>query len=126
LAASIILTLVPLSLGGSLYAWNSARVLVLLSMGIISTCALLLWEWKFARNPFFSRELFQGKNNRFGILLILTLVGGMSLYSSLAFWTQQAQGMFFSDPDKIGLSALPNGFGFASWYPFLDELMTIN
>ena len=121
----------PLSLGGSLYPWHSARVLVLLSMGVISTIALFAWEWRFARNPFFSRELFQGKNNRFGVLLILTLVGGMSLYASMAFWTQQAQGMFFSDPDKIGLSALPNGFGFASWSPLLnldsfDDMMRSN
>jgi hypothetical protein len=90
-------------------------------MGILSIIALVAWEWRFARNAFFSRELFQGKNNRFGILLILTLVGGMSLYASLAFWTQQAQGMFFSDPDKIGLSALPNGFGFASWSPSIKS-----
>lgn len=90
-------------------------------MGVISIFTLLIWEWKFARNAFFSRELFYGKNNRFGILLILTLVGGMSLYASLAFWTQQAQGMFFSDPDHIGLSALPNGFGFASWSPLIES-----
>ena len=35
----------------------------------------------------------------------------MSLFASAAFWTQQSQGMFFSDPDKIGLSAIPTGLG---------------
>lgn len=44
-------------------------------------------------------------------MLFITFIGGMSLYTAIAFWTQQCQGMFLSDPIKIGLSTLPGGTG---------------
>jgi len=34
------------------------------------------------------------------------------MYSSMALWPQQVQGMFFTDPEKIGLTAMTTGAGF--------------
>jgi hypothetical protein len=33
------------------------------------------------------------------------------MYSSMALWPQQVQGMFFTDPEKIGLTAMTTGAG---------------
>lgn len=111
LACGIVLTLVGISNGGTLFPWKSAGVIAPMAIGFLSFAALFFWEWKGSRNPFFSHELFEGKNNRFGFCLILTFVAGMSLYAAAAFWTQQCQAMFFSDPTKIGLSSIPSGIG---------------
>jgi hypothetical protein len=111
LAGGIVPTLVGISSGGTLFPWNSAGVIAPLTIGTLSFIMLFLWEWKGSKNPFFSHELFEGKNNRFGVCLILTFVAGMSLYAAAAFWTQQCQAMFFSDPTKIGLSSIPSGIG---------------
>jgi hypothetical protein len=111
LACGIVPTLVGISSGGSLFPWLSAGVIAPLSIGVLSFIALFFWQWKGAKNPFFSPELFEGKNNRFGVCLILTFIAGMSLYAIAAFWTQQCQAMFFSDPTKIGLSGIPSGVG---------------
>jgi Fungal trichothecene efflux pump (TRI12) len=111
LACGIVPTLVGISSGGTLFPWKSAGVIAPMVIGFLSFAALFFWEWKGSRNPFFSPELFEGKNNRFGFCLILTFVAGMSLYAAAAFWTQQCQAMYFSDPTKIGLSSIPSGIG---------------
>ncbi|QDS72450.1 hypothetical protein FKW77_009493 [Venturia effusa] len=105
------LTLVGIAFGGTTFPWRSAGVIVTIVLGLLSFIALGLWEWKGARNLFFAHEMFRGRSSRFPIVLGLTFVAGMSAYASNAFWTQQSQAMFFSDPDKIGLSSLPLGIG---------------
>jgi hypothetical protein len=110
----MVLTLMGIAFGGKTFPWKSAAVIVTIVMGLLSFVVLGFWEWKGARNPFFAHEMFQGRSSRFPILLGLTFVGGMSTYAANAFWTQQSQAMFFSDPDKIGLSSLPIGIGGAS------------
>src|ERR1700761_9400329 len=84
LACGIVLTLVGIAFGGTIFPWASAGVIVPVCLGISSFIALLIWEWKGAKNPFFSHGLFDGPNNRFGVCLVLTLVGGMSLYAAAA------------------------------------------
>lgn len=110
----MVLTLMGIAFGGKTFPWKSPGVIVTIVLGLLSFVALGFWEWKGARNPFFAREMFRGRSSRFPILLGLTFVGGMSSYAANAFWTQQSQAMFFSDPDKIGLSSLPIGIGGAS------------
>ena len=80
-------------------------------IGVASLILLGIWEWKFAEYPFFAHELFIGKTRTFTLMLVVTFIGGMSLYTAMAFWTQQCQGMFTNDPITIGLSAIPGGFG---------------
>ncbi|GAB7358595.1 hypothetical protein MBLNU230_g2655t1 [Neophaeotheca triangularis] len=111
MATGIVLTLMGLSFGGTQFPWASAGTLAPFLLGIASLVALGVWEWKGAKQPFFARELFSGKFRTFTLMLGITFIGGMSLYTAIAFWTQQCQGMFVDDPIKIGLSALPGGTG---------------
>jgi hypothetical protein len=116
MAVGIVLTLMGLSFGGNSFPWKSAGVIIPIVIGMLSLIGLGFWEWKIARQPFFAHELFIGKP--FTLLLLLTFIGGMSLYTASAFWTQQCQGMFTTDPLKIGLSTLPGGIGGAGKYNF--------
>lgn len=111
MAIGIVLTLMGLAFGGSTYAWGEAGNVAPLVIGITSLIALGFWEWKGSKDPFFAHELFVGRFRTFTLMLVITFVGGMSLYTAMAFWTQQCQGMFFRDPMKIGVSAIPGGFG---------------
>jgi hypothetical protein len=111
MALGITLTLCGLSLGGAQFPWTSATVLAPFIIGLLSLMFFGLWEAKLAVNPFFAHELFIGKTRTFTLQLLLTFVGGMSLYTAAAFWTQQAQGMFGKGPIQIGVSAIPGGFG---------------
>ena len=117
-AIGIVLVLLGLSFGGKTFPWASAGVIAPLVIGLSSFIMLGIWEWKFAEQPFFAHSLFTGPSKRFPLFLGLTFVGGMSSYAANAFWTQEAQAMFFSDPDKIGLSALPIGIGGAGMFCF--------
>jgi hypothetical protein len=119
MAAGIVMTLVGLSYGGKQAPWGSASVIAPLILGVLSLIMMGIWEAKIAKNPFFAHELFRGKARTFTLQLFLTFVGGMSLYTAAAFWTQQCQGMFTKDPIKIGVSAIPGGIGGASKLPFL-------
>ncbi|KAE9979377.1 hypothetical protein EG327_007039 [Venturia inaequalis] len=107
----MVLTLMGIAFGGDTFPWRSAGVIIPIVLGLLSFVALGFWEWKGASNPFFARELFRGRSSRFAILLVIAFVGGMSSFTAYAFWTEQSQAMFFSDPDQIGLSSLPIGFG---------------
>jgi hypothetical protein len=111
MAVGICLTLMGLAFGGVQFKWGSAGVIAPLTLGFLSLAALGIWEWKIAAHPFFAHALFVGKARTFTLQLFLTFVGGMSLYTAAAFWTQQCQGMFTRDPIEIGLSAMPGGFG---------------
>jgi len=111
MVAGIVLTLCGLSFGGTQFPWKSAGVILPMFVGISCILGLFYWEWKIAKNPFFAHELFVGKARTFSLLLILTFVGGMSLYTAAAFWTQQCQGMFTRDPIRIGVSSIPGGAG---------------
>ncbi|KAF2403608.1 MFS general substrate transporter [Trichodelitschia bisporula] len=111
MAVGIVLTLMGINFGGETFPWKSAGVISPLVIGLLCLVALGFWEWKVATNPFFAHELFIGNGRTFSLFLVITFVGGMSLYAAAAFWTQQCQGMFFRDPIKIGVSSIPGGVG---------------
>jgi membrane protein YdbS with pleckstrin-like domain len=116
MAVGIVLFLMGLAFGGDKFPWVSAGTLVPIMVGVFSLVALGIWEWKFANEPFFAHELFIGQGRTFPLFLVITFVGGMSLYSAAAFWTQQVQGMWYRDPITIGLSSIPGGIGGAGKY----------
>jgi hypothetical protein len=122
MAIGVVLFLMGVAFGGADFPWKSAGTILPIVIGICSLIALGIWEWKIASNPFFAHELFIGQARTFPIFLIITFVGGMSLYSAAAFWTQQVQGMWFRDPIKIGLSSIPGGIGGAGTFHFPDPI----
>ncbi|KUL87128.1 hypothetical protein ZTR_05603 [Talaromyces verruculosus] len=49
--AAVVLVLIPISQGGSTYAWNSALVIAMLAIGGLLILTFVLVEWKFAKLP---------------------------------------------------------------------------
>lgn len=111
LTATIILILVPVSLGGSLRPWKSAAVIVPFILGGLSFIALVIWESKISKNPFMARELFAGKWRTFTMFLVVDFVAGMGLYAAAAFWAQFVRGVWLGDPIKVGITGIPGGVG---------------
>lgn len=111
MAVGIVLFLMGIAFGGGEFSWRSAGTIVPIVIGIFSLIAMGVWEWKVAKEPFFAHELFIGQGRTFPLFLVITFVGGMSLYAAAAFWTQQVQGMWYRDPITIGVSSIPGGFG---------------
>lgn len=50
-ASATVFLLVPISGGGSTFAWNSAKVIVLLVVGVLCAIAFVIHELKFTRLP---------------------------------------------------------------------------
>jgi hypothetical protein len=111
MASGVVLFLMGIAFGDKEFPWKSAGTISPIVIGILCLISLGIWEWKVAKQPFFAHELFEGQARKFSLFLVITFVGGMSLYSAAAFWTQQVQGMWFRDPIKIGVSAIPGGIG---------------
>lgn len=75
--------LVALSSGGNVYAWNSATVIALISVGGSFLVFFLLVEWKVSLLPVFPLRLF--KNPALTIILAQNLLFGAVYYSNLYF-----------------------------------------
>jgi hypothetical protein len=114
MAIGVVLFLMGVAFGGAEFPWGSAGTIAPIMIGVLSLFALGIWEWKIAKEPVFAHELFIGQGRTFPLFLVITFVGGMSLYAAAAFWTQQVQGMWYRDPITIGLSSIPGGIGGAS------------
>lgn len=50
-AAATVLLLVPISGGGTTFAWSSATAIALLVVGALCAVAFIISQWKFARLP---------------------------------------------------------------------------
>ncbi|KAK2794657.1 hypothetical protein FQN51_000755 [Onygenales sp. PD_10] len=111
MAVGIVLLLMGLAFGGTQFPWGAGGTIAPITIGAISLVCLGIWEWKFAKQPFFAHELFIGKARTFPLMLVVTFVAGMSLFTAMAFWTQQCHGMYTDDPIRIGISSLPGGLG---------------
>lgn len=56
-ALGIIFLLIPISGGGTYFAWSSPMVITMLSVGSVSSLLFLLVEWKVARLPLIPRKI---------------------------------------------------------------------
>lgn len=50
---------------------GSAGNVAPLTIGIVSLIGLVIWEWKFAKHPFFAHELFIGKTRTFTLMMVV-------------------------------------------------------
>lgn len=82
LSIGIVLFLVGIAFGGAKYPWVSAGTMTPIMIGALCLFTFGIWEWKIAKHPFFAHELFVGKGRTFPLFLIITFVGGMSLYAA--------------------------------------------
>ena len=78
--AGIIFLLVSIGLGGVIFPWNSAGAITPIVIACVSIASDWIWEAKFAKQPFMTRELFMGKTRTFAMFLLVDFVAGMGLY----------------------------------------------
>ncbi|KAM9933131.1 hypothetical protein OXX80_007247 [Metschnikowia pulcherrima] len=80
-AAALILLLIPISGGGSTYAWNSPLVIAMFIAGGVCFGIFLLVEWKIPELPMIPLSIF--KNFTLSTILLSTFFFGMAYFSFL-------------------------------------------
>ncbi|KAF9087933.1 hypothetical protein BGX23_007738 [Mortierella sp. AD031] len=78
LLASCILILLPLSWGGSKYAWNSGIIIGLLVAGVVLIVVFAVVEWKIPNEPILPIHLFKIHN--------VAVTYGLLFFSGMAFF----------------------------------------
>lgn len=84
------LILVPLSYGGTMYAWSSAAVLAPLILGFAILGAFLYVEWKLVPLPIIPLYIFD--NGTVNGAMTISLLSGVVFYSNLYYLPQYFQG----------------------------------
>ncbi|KAF9346478.1 hypothetical protein BGX26_002008 [Mortierella sp. AD094] len=109
LMISVILILLPLSWGGSTYAWNSGIVIGLLCAGFAVAGIFVVVEWKFAKEPILPIHLFKIRNlwSTYGSLFF----SGMSFFGILFYLPIYFQVVKNESATKGGLETVPFVFG---------------
>lgn len=79
--AGLLLLLVPISGGGSTFAWDSSLVIAMFCIGGVCTLVFLIVEWKIPELPMIPLYIF--KNVSLSILLISTFLYGMVYFGFL-------------------------------------------
>ncbi|EIW73620.1 hypothetical protein TREMEDRAFT_13940, partial [Tremella mesenterica DSM 1558] len=82
-AAGTVLLLVPISGGGSTFAWDSAAVIGLLVSGGVCMIGFFLTQWKFAALPILPLRLFNDKTVT--VVMIQSFFIGMIYYGNIFY-----------------------------------------
>ncbi|KAF5872843.1 putative efflux pump antibiotic resistance protein [Botrytis fragariae] len=82
--AAIVLLLVPLSQGGSTFAWNSSLVIAMLAIGAVTFAVFLAVEWKVAKLPIMPIHLFRNGLSC-NILLVQNVLYGIVFWGNLFY-----------------------------------------
>jgi MFS family permease len=103
--AALTIFLVGLHFGDNPYRWSSAMVVASLVVGIVCGLVFGLWEWKGVKHGILDHGLFSDPN--FAWCLILSAIGGINLYSGLAYLPQEILSLFAPGPVLTGVYNLP-------------------
>lgn len=98
--AAVLLVLIPLSGGGVQHAWNSALVITMLTVGVCTAFAFILYEWKLAPIPIMPVRLV--KYPHCPALYIQNFFTGMCFYGNFFYLPIYFQSV-------LGFSALVSG-----------------
>lgn len=104
LSAGSICLLLTTVWGGNTYAWGSAQIIGLLTAGILSVIAYILWE-PHAREPIIPLALF--RNDIFTVSSILSLLQGFAMFAAILYIPEYQQIVRGYSPTKSGLMMLP-------------------
>lgn len=91
LTIGLTLFLTGLNLGGGLYTWTDARVLVTLIVGIVVLLSFGVYEWKATKTGILHHDLFRrGKaaGRTFAICVSLIFIEGIMLFSYIIFYPE--------------------------------------
>jgi Fungal trichothecene efflux pump (TRI12) len=89
LTTGLTLFLVGLNLGGGLFSWTNARVLVTLIVGIIILLCFGVYEWKGTKTGILHHDLFCGgkaAGRTFAIYVGLVFIEGILGFSYIIFY----------------------------------------
>lgn len=110
-SAGLVLFLLGLSWGGSLYPWADARVISLIVVGFCALVAFVVWEiWAPLSEPLIPVSLFA--HRPWVVSVILSGIGAGTFYSAALIWPQLVRNLYAnSDPTRTSvLACLSNLF----------------
>ncbi|KAJ5907415.1 hypothetical protein N7495_000097 [Penicillium taxi] len=102
---SAVLILLPISWGGTQYAWNSAAVIAPLVIGIVSLGVFILVEIKIAALPLIPMHIF--KIPTVAGASTVSFFSGFMFYANLYYLPQFFQVILSASPIKSGVLLLP-------------------
>ncbi|KAJ5645978.1 hypothetical protein N7490_002350 [Penicillium lividum] len=100
-----VLILLPISWGGTKYAWSSAGVIAPLIIGVVFLGIFILVEIKFAELPLIPMHIF--KNSTVAGASIGAFFTGFMFYANLYYLPQFFQVVYSASPIKSGVLLLP-------------------
>ncbi|KAJ9099214.1 hypothetical protein QFC21_004094 [Naganishia friedmannii] len=100
-----VLILLPLSWGGTQYAWDSAAVIAPLIIGIALLVFFMLYEWKIAVLPLIPMLIF--RDVTVAGAMIATILSGMVFYVNLYYLPQYFQVVWGASAIRSGVLLLP-------------------
>jgi hypothetical protein len=110
--------------GGTIYAWDSARVIATMVIGLLMMFFFIVWEWKIAKYPMVPAGIFKGQRV-VGACIVVAFVCGMNLYAVLNFMPIMFATVYNPDPMQVGLKALGFGLGQTMGATVMNMFMTI-
>jgi len=107
----VTLFMMGLQWGAVQYKWSSVHVLVPFVLGAAIIGCFIVWELKFAPYPMFPKRLFSKAKRTMICILLVTFFSGANFFVLLLFWPTEVYNVYGDDPLKVGIRALPIGFG---------------
>ncbi len=104
LSGAIVSLLLATVLGGSTYAWGSTQIISLAIASVVLIVAFIICELK-VKEPILPLRLF--KNDIFRVSVILSFIGGISLFGAIIFLPEYQQIVRGYSATKSGLYLLP-------------------
>ncbi|PPQ68484.1 hypothetical protein CVT25_008410 [Psilocybe cyanescens] len=103
--AAIVMILVPISGGGTLYKWASPTFLVLLIVGLALAVIFVMVEFKYAKLPVMPLHMFRVPT--VSLILLQTFFVGMIFYGGMFFTPIYLQNVLGYSPIMSGVLILP-------------------
>ncbi|KAJ5223824.1 hypothetical protein N7468_008366 [Penicillium chermesinum] len=100
-----VLILLPISWGGTQYAWNSAGVIAPLVIGVVFIGVFIVVELKYAALPLIPMHIF--KNGTVSGALAGSFFTGFMFYTNLYYFPQFFQVVYSASPVRSGVLLLP-------------------
>lgn len=109
--AGLILTLLGLNWGGSMYPWNSGHVIGTLAVGLSILVAFVVYEFHVPQDPIIPPSLM--KNVQCMLIIGVACVGGMIYYGMSVFWPSMVSNLFTDDLEYQGWLSMTSTAGAA-------------
>lgn len=106
--AGLVVFLLGLNWGGQPYAWDSARVVCSMTVGVFLCIAFACWEKYCASHPMFPRRLIYAPRP-FWCIMFNIFAAGVNFISLVVFWPIQSISVYGSEQTRTGINSIPIG-----------------